>query len=186
MLDAENDWVDGRDKDNDGDNLDLDLENESLELDIRIKGGELYKSEEMEDKPELYNQFLRNIMEYEAMVEEGTEDDRPLSYLFPDDFTFPPADKIDGRELDEKLAAIEEVFAANHIELGLVDGLPDELIYKYLTEEVLLEPAGFPIGPDCPSTCVIDGCDGDCPDCFQKDHCETAAEWDLEDYGRFS
>ena len=180
MLDAENDWENGRDKDNDGDNLDLDLENESLELDIRIKGGLLYKSEEAESEPEIYNQFLRNVLEYDSLVEEYG-DARPLSCLFPEDFTFPPVDEIDGRGLKEKLAAIEEVFAANNIELGLAKRLPDELVYKYLTEEVLLEPAGFPIGPDCPSTCVLDGCDGDCPGCFQKDYCETATEWDLQD-----
>ena len=149
-------------------------------MDIRIKGGELYKSDEAEAAPQHYNQFLRNILEYESLAEEYG-DDRPLSCLFPDDLTFPPVDEIDGRVLKEKLEAIKEVFAANNIELALVDGLPDELAYKYLTEEVLLEPAGFPIGPDCPSTCVIDGCGGYCPGCFQKDYCEMSAEWDLED-----
>lgn len=181
MLDAEKDWTGGQDEGDDSNNLDLDLENESLELDIRIKGGELYKSEEMEATPELYNKFLQNVLEYEAFAEEAAEDDWPLSCLFSDDFIFEPVDEIDGCGLKEKLAAIKEVFAANNIELGLADGLPDKLVYKYLTEEVLLEPAGFPIGPDCPSILVIDGCDGYCPACFQKDHCGMSAEWDLED-----
>jgi hypothetical protein len=181
LIDSEKNWEDSQDKNNDNANLDLNLENESLELDVRIKGGLLHKSEAMEDHPEMYNQFLQNILEYEAMIEEGTGDARPLSYLFPDDFTFPPADKIAGRELKETLAEIEKVFTANNIRIGLAKRLPDEMVYKYLTEEVLLEPAGFPIGPDCPSTCVLDGCDGYCPGCFQKDHCETAAEMDWEE-----
>jgi len=178
LIDEKNAWEDGQDNNNDTANLDLNLENESLELDVRMKGGELYKSEEMEDHPELYNQFLQNIFEYDSLVEEFG-DDRPLSCLFPDDFAFPPIDQLDGRKLKEKLAAIEEVFEANHIELALAAKLPDEITYKYLTEEVLLEPAGFPIGPDSPSTCVLDGCHGNCPDCFQEDYCEIAAEMDL-------
>ena len=102
MVDAYDDRVGGRGEGDGSDDLDLCLENESLELDVRIKGGLLYKSEEMESEPEVYNAFLRNILEYESLAEEYG-DDRPLSFLFPDDFTFPPVDELDGCQLDEKL-----------------------------------------------------------------------------------
>ena len=180
MFDAQNEFTDNQDRDKDVERLDLELENESLELDIRLKGGEFFKSEDLEDHPKLYNEFLRNVLEYESLEEEYV-DDRPLSCLFPDDFTFPPVDELESGRLEEKLTAIEEVLASNNIELALADKLPAKLVYKYLTEEVLLEPAGFPIGPDCPSICVIDGCEGYCPGCFQKDYCESSAIWDLED-----
>ncbi|MCF7957646.1 MAG: hypothetical protein K9M57_04275 [Phycisphaerae bacterium] len=121
-------------------------------------------------------------LENESPAEETAEEGRPLSHLFPDDFTFPPVDEMDAGQLDEKLTAIEDIFEANYIELALVDGLPDRLIYQFLIEDALQEPMDFSFGPDDSSICCINGCGGDCPTCFQKDYCDIALDRNLDGY----
>lgn len=61
------------------------------------------------------------------------------------------------------------------IEVSYAEKLPDRLGYKHLVEEVIPErmvAAENPTGMGL----VLDGCTGGCPDCFQKDYCDSARE----------
>ncbi|MBN1765155.1 MAG: hypothetical protein JW860_07855 [Sedimentisphaerales bacterium] len=171
MQNDETDWTSDDIKD-----LDLELENQALRLDLQIQGGQIFMDEECD--PEIDNSFLKRIITYEAMAEEARVAGRPLRSIFPVDFNFPLLDEMNEQELKNKLSEIIKIFQANNIDLSLVDGLPDNIIYTYLTEEAIPEVPGFPYGADCPFTYLIDGCDGYCPDCFQKDYCENALDWD--------
>ncbi|MBC8379463.1 MAG: hypothetical protein H8E62_09830 [Planctomycetes bacterium] len=156
-------------------NFDLELENQALELDLQIKGGITFHGEET--PPELYNQFLHNVTEFESLAAEPTENNRIVRTIFPADYAFPPADQMTDQEITEKLNGIKKFFAAENIELGLVKDLPERLIYTYIVEEVLPETPSFPFGADCRFTYVIDGCSGYCPGCFQREYCENSAGW---------
>jgi len=157
--------------------LDLELENQALELDLEMKGGLTFKSGDM--PPEIQNRFLHNVKDFEELAE-ASEANRPLCSLFPVDDTFPSAEQLTDQEIAAKLKEIKKVFSDNNVELGLTEKLPEKIIYSYLVEEVLPEMPSFPYGPDCQFTYVIDGCDGYCPECFQRDYCENSAAWDEE------
>jgi hypothetical protein len=78
-------------------------------------------------------------------------------------------------QLARKLAEIKEVLSAYNVEFGFVNALPPEVLYKYLVEECIPNDmvsatikAGF--------TWTLDGCDGGCEGCFQREYCPTAEE----------
>lgn len=153
--------------------LDIELENEALELDLRMKGGDFYKDK---NTPlELYNEFLHNVKEFESLVEKSFP---PVRSIFPIDYQFPPSSELTAQQLSEKFNDIVEYFTHNNIELALSKHLPVNKAYQYIVDEILNETPSFPYGSGCRFTKVIDGCDGYCPECFQRDYCETAEEWD--------
>lgn len=120
------------------------------------------------------DEFLRLIEAYEAL-DQGPK--KPLRSLFHKDFDFPPTEDLKEAELSEKLDTIRAILSEHHIFLDLRPALPASILYKYLVEEVIPQeeifedPLGFRLH--------IDGCDGLCPNCFQKDYCETAEEQKL-------
>ena len=118
------------------------------ELDLQIQGGLVYKGKEA--PPELDNQFLHNVKDSESRMAEAAKTNLPVL----------------------------SIFSANNIELGLVDGLPERLLYTHIIEDVLEEVPFIPYGPDKRFTYVIECCDGYCSDCFQRDFCTSSSAWD--------
>jgi|GEM_PF-1489730 len=163
-------------KDEDRDNLDLELENQALELDLTLKRG--FEFDETSADPKLQNKILKSYELYEDLDEQPK---RPMRSLFPEECIFPSAVQLSRKELSEKLAYILEIFSYNNIDVALNRKLPDESLYTYLTTEVIPHEETFP-AHDKGFTYVIDGCDGYCPDCFQKDYCDTKDKigWDEE------
>ena len=156
--------------------LDLELENQALELDLQIQGGLVYKGKEA--PPELVNQFLHNVKDSESRMAEAAKTNLPVLSIFPPNFSFPPADQMCDDQILRKLKEIRNIFTANNIELGLVDGLPESLLYTNIIEDVLEEVPFIPYGPDSRFTYVIECCDGYCSDCFQRDFCTSSSAWD--------
>jgi hypothetical protein len=153
--------------------LDLELENQSLELDQRLKGGVFFGNEDVD--PRMHNQFLRNIQRYEECKSQSVKD------LFSADMPFKQAEDFSKKQLKEALRNIMETLSFHGIIVCIQSKLPDEVLYTYLTKEFI--PNESIVMPhESGMRYVIDGCDGYCPECFQKDYCETAHEigWDEE------
>ena len=150
--------------------LDLILENQSLEVEIGLRGGQVFKAEDVE--PQIENAFFKSILAFE---EADKEEPLPLRSPFPADFEFPLASAMSAEQLSRKLGEIQEVLSRHCVAFGFAEGVPDEVLYTYLVEECIPEEtvtaaasAGF--------TFVLDGCDGNCEGCFQAPYCAAASE----------
>lgn len=156
--------------------LDLFLENKSFQNELFLKTGvEIQPSEDGD--PFMHNQFLKSVLTYE---EADKEPEVLISSLFPDCSEFPDEKMLSDVQIVQKLDEIYKTLSAYNIEFGFSEELPDRVLYKHLTEEVIPEDtihastqAGF--------TCVLDGCSGNCPDCFQKDYCKIGMEYEDND-----
>ena len=144
----------------------LRLDNELLRRRLEALGAMGYEFDS--DDPKLENQFLNYVLSFEEM-HQGPQ--IPLRSIFPDDFEFPPASSMTDEQLAAKLDAITDILASRSIVIDTVGDLPDNLLYKYVLEEIddLEIPLEMPEG----TVHHLDGCDGSCPDCFQRDYCEV-------------
>lgn len=168
MIDENAGRIPGDNAEAEKENRDL-LETENKLLQEKL-GWSAYSSVFAEDMdPENLNAFLRHI---QFMEDIGPH--RTIHSLFPPEFTFPPIDSMGEAELQEKLETIENILAENGILIELSPALPDPLVYKYIMEEMMGEsvPANIPEGAAVHFT----GCGGGCPDCFQREFCETKKE----------
>jgi hypothetical protein len=151
-------------------------ENELLKKQLGVDKNTFFISDQV--TPEIENQFLRNISDFE---EADRLPKRTIRTLFPDGFELPSADSMTPRELNAKLNQILLILEDHGICLDLIGKVPDSVIYKFilqdaLNDEIPLElPEGF--------RCHIDGCDGYCPECFQRPYCETGKDPWPEDEG---
>ena len=165
------DWKSKSEKD-----LDLELENQALELNIKLRGGkEIIRNENLD--PRLHNTFLKNIEAYEELDKEPK---RTIKSLFPEDFSFPDVTTIATQDLNDLLDDIYCILNQNNVEISLVGKLPERLIYQYLIKEVIPNEVTYAMQYDG-FVHIIDGCDGYCPECFQKDYCKTSEEIDWDD-----
>ncbi|MBD3345461.1 MAG: hypothetical protein GF401_10405 [Chitinivibrionales bacterium] len=156
--------------------IDLELENKALELDLKLQGAEFHKENDID--PELENNFLNYVKNYEEL------DKLPkvkMTSLFPPDFSFPKIEEMSKEELENKLDTILDIFEQHNIYLELANDVPDEVIYKFLVEDYIPREDTLPDN-DFGINHIIDGCTGWCPDCFQRDYCETCKEnWTEEE-----
>jgi hypothetical protein len=153
----------------------LRLDNELMRRRLQSLGALGYKFDR--DDPKLENEFLKYVLEFEEM-REGPH--VSLQSIFPDDFEFPPAVSMTEAQLAAKLDAICEILATRDIVVEPVGNLPDPVLYEYVVNEIrtLQIPLESPEG----LTFHLDGCDGNCPDCFQRDYCDVKDEtWEDEE-----
>jgi hypothetical protein len=153
--------------------LDLSLENKTLDDELFLKTGSKVHSFEEVD-PEIHNQFLKNVLAFE---EAHDEPEVPMKSFFTNDFEFPDEKTLTDEQVAQKIDDIYEILSANNIEFGFANEIPDRVLYKHLAEEVIPEDT---ISAPLTQTgfWVLDGCTGNCPDCFQKEYCETAKNYD--------
>jgi hypothetical protein len=151
--------------------MDLRIENEGLKEEISLKGGRFRKVGE-EVEPEVENEFLKSVMAFEEASEGPAI---PVRSLFPEDFEFPRVSSMTPEQISRKLGEIEEILSHHNIAFGFANDLPPYLLYTHLVEDYIPNEqvtaatgAGF--------TWNIDGCDGDCESCFQRDYCATGKE----------
>jgi hypothetical protein len=152
-------------------------ENEFLKEQLGL--GEQQFSASPKTTPELENQFLQNIKNFE---EADQLPKRTIRSLLPDDLDLAPADGIDERELSRRLNRILLILEDHGICLDLIGRVPDEVVYHYLLTEALNDelPMELPEG----FIYHIDGCDGYCPQCFQRPYCETGKDpWPEDEAG---
>jgi hypothetical protein len=121
--------------------------------------------------PELENQFLRSILDFE---EADRLPQRTLRSLLPDGCELPPVEAMTPHELALKLNQILFILEDHNVHLDLAGNVPDPMTYDYLVREGLdheipiVMPEGFHLH--------INGCGGSCPDCFQRPYCETGRD----------
>ena len=145
----------------------LEIENEHLKEKLGLSAGSSYFAEDMD--PLIINKFLRDML---FMEDIGPQ--KPIHSLFPPNTAFPPAEEMNETELVKIVQFLEDILMDNGILLELSPALPAAITYKYIVEEMLsdLIPCNIPEG----AALHYDGCGGWCPDCFQKEYCETRKE----------
>ena len=142
----------------------IEQENLLLQSEIIIRGGMIGDSKGL--PPEIENQFLKNILEFE------NADQKPLFEIVGFKRSdFPDSKELTDHEIDRKLKEIVAVLEKNGTELGLVADVPSRIVYRFLVEDYLFDKENLhPVGL---GGWVIDGCSGDCPSCFQLEYCST-------------
>ncbi len=144
------------------DNEKLDQENFLLKSKVIMKGGMF--GDESNLPPEIENMFLKNVMAFEE------SEYKPICEILGIDIRdFPSVGLLSKEEIDDYLTDLTNVLEEHQIFLELKEGLPIDLVYKYLVEEYLLEESHVIPG----FSMHIDGCDGDCPSCFQLNYCDS-------------
>ncbi len=139
-------------------------ENLLLQSKIILKGGIFSETGNL--PPEIENQFLKNILAFE------NAEQKPVSEITGLNKTdFPLAEELTDNEIDQKLNNIVEVLKKHEITLGLIEGVPDRIVYKFLIEDYLFDEHN--LHPEGIGGYVIDGCSGDCPSCFQMEYCSS-------------
>ncbi len=141
----------------------IEQENFFLKSKLIMQGGIF--SENSTVPPKIENMFLKREL---AVEEAETKPVFEIIGVNPKDF--PPVDTLTRDEIGEALKKLVLIFNEHGISYGVNEKIPVELSYKFLTEDYLLSvsqdlPPGF--------GWTIDGCSGDCPDCFQADFCES-------------
>jgi len=145
----------------------LEIENELLKEKLGLSDFCSYFAKNM--NPLSLNRFLKHIL---FMEDIGPQ--KSIRSLFPPDTTFPPVEDMGETELTRRVEFLEDVLSDNGILLELSPALPPAETYKYIVEEMLSEfiPCSIPERGAIHFT----GCGGWCPDCFQKEYCETRKE----------
>jgi hypothetical protein len=130
------------------------------------------------DDPAIEKAFLTNMIEYEEA------DNGPrctLRSLLPAGFDLPPVEQLSRRDLQIKLAAVQNILADHNISIDFRPKLPADEAYRYLLDQGLNEevmcrmPKGFMFH--------LDGCSGNCDQCFQRDYCDTFTEIERRENG---
>lgn len=98
--------------------------------------------------------------------------------LFPADFSFPEAGTLNEKQLEEKVDQILDVLEEHNIEVEYAENTPHIKVYGYLLATVLPDTVEIPEKNS--SSFVTYGCNGYCPECFQKGYCDEdlSDEWD--------
>lgn len=149
----------------------MEQENRQLREEIEKRGG--FIGNPIPIPSNLENEFLRNMLAFDDAMENSVS----VMRLFPENFNFPPCESMTTEELARKLEAIYGILEKHDIFVELKPGVPDNLIYEFLREE--LPSFDF---MDIPNYRLhIDGCDGYCPECFQRSYCSTGEEIWSED-----
>ncbi len=145
----------------------LEMENRLLEDKLGLSAFCSYFAKDM--PPPSLNRFLRHLLFIEDIGPRRT-----IRSLFPPDFVFPPLEKMGEMELEHKIESIKSILMDHGILLELSPALPPDLTYAYIVEEMLPES----VHRDIPEGSAVHftGCGGWCPECFQKEYCETRKE----------
>ncbi|MCW3091891.1 MAG: hypothetical protein JWP81_2960 [Ferruginibacter sp.] len=111
------------------------IENEFLRIKLKAQYGDAFQmgtSSEM--PPEIENQFLKSVMSFE---EEYAKAEYTTVYERIGKPAFLSIDELDESALNVSLMELTNMLQANDIELDICDGpYPDELIYRFITEEL--------------------------------------------------
>ena len=145
----------------------LEMENRLLEEKLGLSAFCSYFAKNM--APPGLNLFLRHLLFIEDIGPRRT-----IRSLFPPEFTFPPLEKMSELELVTKIESIKGFLMDHGISVELSPALPPDLTYTYVVEEMLPEMVHCDIPEG--SAVHFTGCGGWCPECFQKEYCETRKE----------
>ena len=140
----------------------IEQENFVLKSKLITQGGIFSENSNLD--PETENMFLKRVIAFEE-----AEYKPVFEILGVNPKDFPPADTLTKDEINEEFKKLVLIFNEHGISYGVNENVPVEVSYRFLTEEYLLSES-----QDLPGFgWTIDGCSGDCPDCFQADYCES-------------
>lgn len=116
----------------------LRIENEFLKIKLKAQYGEAFKMETTEQLPlEIENQFLRSMMAFE---DEYAKADFTTIYERIGRPVYKAVGEIRKFELNAALKELTAILEENNIGLDFLDGpYPDEVIYRFITEELFTE-----------------------------------------------
>ena len=150
----------------------LEQENFVLKSKLITQGGIFQENSDID--PEIENMFLKRVMAFE-----DAEVKPVYEIIGVDPKDFPPADLLTREEIKAGFEKLVKIFEEHGISWGVNDNVPVEVSYRFLTEDYLLSES-----QDLPQDFgwTIDGCSGDCPDCFQADYCKNKDDiWSPEE-----
>ncbi len=118
----------------------LKAENEILKLRLEMEHGmqSMQSMESMDSNlpPEIENQWLNNIMNFEQQHKNAK---RISVYEFIGKPEFKKASELNKESVAEELERLLTILDQNEIELSSISEYDDELIYKFITEELFLQ-----------------------------------------------
>ena len=141
----------------------LEQNNFLIKSKIIAQGAEIDESPEM--PVELENQFLAGVLEVEAAPRKPAW---RIIGITPEDF--PHSSSLSPKQIEDKFIFLVKKMQKRGFVYDLAHNLPVEIAYDFLTQEFFHYPVhtlenGWQI--------FVDGCDGQCPDCFQARYCQT-------------
>lgn len=111
-------------------NTELEQANKELRKKL-MENGSLIVSNELE--PEIENEFLSYILEFEEQYEEMKRV-RVYDYIGRPEFI--PADRLNSEEVKKELKRIMRIMLDNNVELNMLCNYDDSVIYRFITEEL--------------------------------------------------
>jgi len=116
----------------------LKMENELLKLKLKAQTGANFNINEANKlTPELENQFLKNILNFENNFQNAVY---ITIYERLGKPTFIPLKQLKAGEVNQALENITKLLEANNIHLEFLDGIyPDDVIYSFITDELFKE-----------------------------------------------
>lgn len=122
-----------------------------------------------------YEEFEKTMLAFE-----NCEDKPIFDIINVDPKDYPSPDTLTEKQVKRKYSKLKRKLEKNSYILEFSEQIPVLDAYRYLACTLLYEedPAFVPKG----YTSHINGCSGDCPDCFQLDYCEVKYDsWKDED-----
>jgi len=113
-----------------------------------------------------YEEFEKTMLAFE-----NSEDKSIFEVINVDHNDYPSPDLLTEKQVKRKYSKLKRKLNKNSYILEFSEQIPVLDAYRYLACTLLYEedPAFVPKG----YTSHINGCSGDCPDCFQLDFCEV-------------
>jgi hypothetical protein len=117
----------------------LSIENEIMKIKLQMQFGDDFMMKTNGSlPPEIENQFLKQIMAFEANHDEDVEEVTVFERIGSPDFK--KIEDLKPTEVSKELIRLNEVMESKGITLNICDGpYEDAIIYKFITEELFLE-----------------------------------------------
>jgi hypothetical protein len=92
---------------------------------------------------------------------------------------WPPPFRLNRMSLIKKYRLLKKIMEKKRFFLEFAEKLPLVDAYRYLTETFIYDKE-YEMNDGW--RCIVTGCGGDCPSCFQKDYCDSVEDiWSKEE-----
>jgi len=104
---------------------------------------------------------------------------KPVSWSFLREFGDLRLDEeMDDVAVSAELKRVTDLLAQRSVYVDIPEAVPERSVYRYLRSELLDSTFEYLASG---AMCIINGCGGWCPDCFQRPWCQIAAEMEQEE-----
>jgi hypothetical protein len=148
-------------------------ENLNLREQIKKAGGEMQNTSDSYLPIEIENEFMKHILAFEnAPVKPIHEVINVKAEDFPEDST------LSDEQINDKLKMLLKYLNAHNIEVEYLGRVPNRKAYRELRESLFEDMEIIPgMGMH------LDGCTGNCEDCWQLEWCENGKRR-MEEWGK--